>query len=660
MNRHKYHSFLTFSLLILSLLLNIITPNIIFSYGELQDNSVITINITEDNVVIGYVKVRVLNIDNYPYNILIDIVLDREAIIRLTDSKNPSSILVFRMQYYVNNRTGTPSYIEKYYDYYPLGLYLSSMVSADILDHIFISNITLDYAFIGNETIGGTIDIYRYMLQYNLKTDFIKDLEHYALSFYRIVNDPGWFTYKIFSGGRYIGRMEVAASQVFSNTSDLRIYLEIFDREYIDLLNISVSVYGTPDSNVRSKFSRDFLLNPGEDIILPKELGLDARTITLDTVIIKFGIRGYSKILNLTKDLGVVTLSPQREYIAFPLQASLLSYKDIGNGWIEATIGITGDIDRSELSLRYIPSTGGDPIVIRCFLVSDINYSYLLYTYFVFPQPGTYNGYLIISDGYRRANLSVNFRLTGPPEEILVRPIKDKYTVLNLDQYLYLEINRLERVVRMGLVSSGKEMKYLEKILYLKSKLSRPGNKNTYVLYIPVNNSLSFSEYYEIILIYDIKAYEITRPIIITINPVYEDLSWQLEAGSGDSIFPMVNGSTYGKFSIGPWVKNIRNELYLTLFNPYSPDLYRNAPNLLGFEIYFYNVADIKISNIEINYVDISEPSESPHMTELLAGEVHKEFNILDMLLSNYLILIILTAIIVLSITIVIIMRRKA
>ncbi len=628
----------------------------------LQDssrNSDLTINIMQENTVIGYINVKVLKINDYPYDVGIDIVFDKTTIIKLTKSKNPSPMIVFKVNYTIDDNQGGNNYLEKYYDYYPISFYLSNILPASTLDRIVIRNMSIDYAFIGNNTIGGSINIYNQMSKQNMSTGFIKDLEDYALDFIKIVNDPGWYTYKLISGGRYIGKVEVISSHVFSNASSLRVYLEIYDRHYIDLINVSLYVYGVTINQSKSEFSKFFILAPGEDIIFPSSLGMASKIYMLKEIILNFSVRYYSKILNLTKDTGVILLSPQKEAIIFPLKASIISSMNLGSGWVEVKVGIIGNLDRTTLNLNYIPISGGRPIVIRCFLVRNYNYSYsyVLYAYLVFSEAGNHIGYLNLSDGRRMANLTVNFNIPDAVKNISVKKVREKLVALNLDQYLYLEISRLERVVKMGLVPEEEKMRYLERALYLKNKLSKPGNKNIYVIFIPTNNSLLFSSYYELTINYELTSLDITRPITIVIKPVYEDPIWQPGASFNETVFPLINGTTDGLIVSGPWIKKLYNELHLTLFNPFSQDLYKDAPTLVGFEIYFYNVESIKILNIDMSYIDMSSPSKKPSIAVLLGSGTQEEIKLLDLVIDNILILIIGTLV---TLIIIIFLKRKS
>jgi len=607
------------------------------SYSEIDSPSNIRANLLSENVLkvdiienetnIGVIIITVNKYEDYPYEMILELQFYTQIISNLVESAAFSHFILLTIQYRIGKENNTRVSTIELNPTEPY-LYISRVVEASDLDHIYIDSMKLDYAFIGNKTIGGSIKLISIMDQFHMRHDFIKRLADFAIEIRKNLIDPGWIRYTLFGMGRIIGRFDIVASQNFSNTSDVRFHMEVIDEIYQKIMNVTLELEGEYLINGHNLVAYSFPLKSGEDIILPNMVGLERQKMKLNMIMASFVIGDYRKFLNVTKDIGVVYISPQKKIITLPLTASLVGVRELGNGWIEFKVGIDDDVDLTNLYVSYVRIAGNEPVIMRSLVGKNLEgHKYLLVIYASFSDMGGHRGLFVVFDGLRRSKIEVNFSVNTTPKDISIYPSEENYTVNDMETYLLLEIDRINRLIRTGLIDKSELLKYQEMLITLKSKLGREENKHTYVLYITLNKTLKFSDTLAISLFYNLTSYNLYQPIEIEVVPVYDDIRWKQRYESNQMFKVMVNGSSFGIYRIPSWTKTANGKLSLSLFNV----LYKwneNTPaKLLGFEIRFKNVVNISIQNVTVEYIEVSPPLESTYIHNI---ESIKEYGKVD------------------------------
>jgi hypothetical protein len=598
-------------------------------YGDLSDyttsyvDGVIYIYLYSDNVEIGQISIQVSYIDGiYPYDIIIEYVFYMDTIKSLLNSENVSPYIIFEYSYSVEDDSSING--RRIYDVTSVIIKMSKIVIGEDLDIIRLKNAEIKYTLFGLDTLTGSINLYDIMIEYGVPTYFLKELYLYRIYVNSIYIDPGWMNYEIYSGGRKIGLLMITSSNIFNNSNNVRFRLKLYDYIYSGIMQVILVVDGYSEPQ-GTRVSDKWTITPNEDIIIPTMFSFPVSRdlIVLERIYIEFIISNYIYVLNVTKDICPVILRPSVIYEALPIDAVIDGVNELGGGWLEVRVGFNSDIDITKLTVSYIPDSDNiRPISIRSFIANNIGeYRSYMKVFMLFPRSGSITGSLYLYESVadrilRRIKLPISYTLASfgsySHEEIMLN-----YSIHELNASILFDIDRLNRLIRLGIIEGDELWKYMEDVAILYGELANYEKVRIYVLDIPVDLSLGFGDHISIALEYLLKVHNEDIPVIIYIEPYFKD-EFGRESIIGNIIYrQFLNGSSMGYRSYPTWSRIIEDVVVINLYNIYSSDFDRDfyRPFLSGYKSYFINVENITLK-LNASYIDVSEPESHPVLSE--------------------------------------------
>ena len=518
---------------------------------------------------------------------------------------------------------------------------LASLAPGGDLTLISVERLVLTVVAVyrNGDTATVAVDLLQEAHRYGLDLSMVKNVHRYAFRVERTVMDPGWVGYKLVLGGRDIGLLKVTASQFFNRTAAVRFHYDLADETMSKLLTLEISMRVASPELPSSREVR-FTMEPGSDVVIPGAMpslkGLEE--IYLENVVARFSIPNYQVVVNISSDVGTIHIVKRRAVFSEYLPGSVMEAKPLGGGWVGVLVGLAERFDASELQVAYEAKSGSPrPLLVKAVVMEGMEgYQTTIWVLMAFGEEGVAEGTLLV----KTTNPTVSRRLEVPisvPIEgaatITVKPLEASYRVEEMNSTWLFELDRIQRLIRTGLVSGEELERYRMLEAILVSALDRYDEGiREYVVRVDVGDELGFGDTVVLQMNLSITADDPAEPILIYVEPVFRDTPPAMT--SSIRYVYLANSTSWG--SIYTYPEGGKAEVRLTLRIGYQLEGVgkwpEDAVNRLGeVWIHVVNAQAVELSGFRSSYVAVSPPERDPRVSSL----VHVERPGLDILAAT-------------------------
>ena len=463
---------------------------------------------------------------------------------------------------------------------------------------------------------------------------FIVKLDSILLDAERLILDPGWLEYRIKRGEKDIGRIRITAAPTFTNTYSIMIDYSVESIELADILGCSIEL--TIKSEEGGVYIWNYTLKAGDVVLVPQEGPEEIADIsTFKITNFKVSIRALNriiKILNVTEDVGVINVHrPQLKPIRRPLQ--ILWISDLGNGWIEIYAATDLDLTFNFASAKFMPRPGSNkPLMLRVAILENAyNHTRVFKVLMYFVRGGEVRGDLVlevsrpdVSKLTLYAPLSFHVKEGG---KVSVKSVSPRYYVAPYKRLIELEIDRLVRLMRLGIIPRGLMEEYETKLVRYREALEKIRGDRV-VLEVTLDQELS---YYDLVLVeavLNVSLRDSRSPLLVVTDLKVED---GVETTTPVKFRYWLNSSSTGRL----YFKGFRGYklIRLTLTIGYTKEFYRDHrvsdTNFIREAIVeFYNVKDVKVKALKVSIYKFSRPFLDPRVSVELGAENIEDYSV--------------------------------
>lgn len=489
--------------------------------------------------------------------------------------------------------------------------------------------LTIVVVYKDGDTATATLNLLQEAHRYGLDLSMVKGLHKYAFKVERTVMDPGWVGYKLVLRGRDIGMLKVTASQFFNNTAAVRFHYDLSDETMSKLLTLEISMRIESPSLATPRETR-FTMEPGDDLVIPGAMpslkGLEE--IYLKNVVARFSIPNYQVVVNVSGDVGVIRVVRRRAVFSEYMPGGLVKTEPLGGGWIGVLVGLAERLDASELRVSYEAREGSpQPLLIKAVVLEGMEgYQTALWVLMAFDRKGVAEGTILVETTNPTVNRRIEVPISVPIEgaaTMTVEPLKADYRVEELNSTWLFELDRIQRLMRTGLVSGEELERYRVLEALLISALSRYGEGiREYVVRVEVGDELRFGDTVVLGMNLSIIADDPAKPILVYVEPVFRGTP-PATTSSVRHVY-LANSTSWG--SIYTYPEGGKSEIRLTLRVGYQLEGVGRWPedvvNRLGeVWIHVVNARAVKVSGFRSSYVAVSPPERDPRVSSLIHVE---------------------------------------
>ncbi len=499
--------------------------------------------------------------------------------------------------------------------------------------------LTIIVVYRNGDTATVSVDLLREAHRYGLDLSMVKNVHRYAFKVERTVMDPGWIGYKLVLMGRDIGLLKVTASQFFNRTAAIRFHYDLADETMSKLLTLEISMVVKSPALTSPREVR-FTMEPGSDIVIPGAMpslkGLEE--IYLENVVARFSIPNYYVMVNISDDVGVIHIVKRRAVFSEYLPGDLVKAEPLGGGWVGILVGLAERFDASELRVSYEAKEGSpQPLLVKAVVLEGMEgYQTVLWVLLAFGSEGVAEGTLLVET----TNPTVSRRFEAPvsvPIEgaagMTVKPLEASYWVEEINSTWLFELDRIQRLIRTGLVSGEELEKYRMLEALLISALNRYDEGiREYVVRVEVGDELGFGDTIVLQMNLTVTADNPAEPILVYVEPVFRDPPPAMT--SSVRYVYLANSTSWG--SIYTYPEAGKAEIPLTLRIGYQLEGVGRWPEdavnrLSELWVHVVNAREVSVSGFHSSYVSVSPPERDPRVASL----VHVERPGLDMVAAT-------------------------
>ena len=587
------------------------------------------------NMSIGTVVLSISDYEGHPYDITVIYELNPYRLGQIVGEATEFRVIV---EYAAIRQSGASDQGSLIYKEFSGQLSLSNLVEAEILEKISIERLTFIIIVYGDKgTVFGILDLADLSRRLGLDLAYTLGLKWYAPSSQVELIDPGWMNIKLYSaGGAPFAVLRVTAAPFFNTTRSIRVVYDIINRKIAELVDISVQTkILVPGSKV---VYYSTILLPGEDIVIPgdvPQLGAYSR-VEITELVINASIPGYSHIVNVTNITGPILVTPPPRISPIRLSGEILEIKKLGAGWVRILVGIKSHLAPSNLKIDYIPEGNiRKPIVAGSLTDHGFRgYGTVLNILLAFRDPGNVSGILKIEYTSRNAPSKValfNVSL------ILDESAKVSDKVLNLDYEVsetkdrwILELDRVQRLLRLGMVKPEDRTYYEIKALELERLIERygqPGHPREFLVTFKIEDSLPLTSIVNVSLTLNVVPDDPLKPVGISLLRGSYTLDYALTGSLGETSYYLPNTTNGGVIEelVPREGANITLNLIIGLpVAECNADLSYKAGYMDTFTLHITNVVAVKVVNVSDSRVIVLNPPRDS-VNSCITGETGTE-----------------------------------
>ena len=491
---------------------------------------------------------------------------------------------------------------------------LASRLGIGDLEAVRVSELAfLVSAYGPGGSVFGVVDLANVSRGLGLKLYLVKNLDKYFFTVRSETVDPGWVNFKVSTRSGLAAILRVTAAPWFNYTRALRIYYDVIRRDFASMARVDVSLEVLVDGVV---VRYDAELRGGKDLVVPGDVpGLESGSeIVVTGLSINVSIPSYSVAINVINATGPVRIVPPPKVSPLPLEARLLGVRALGNGWVEVLLGANQTLSYRDIYLDYLAEPGTpEPLVVRGVVVYGAQgFETLVKVLLAFPAGGEAKGTLRVAYGSRLAKLglyNISVDLEGGAEawgESLV----PEYSVEEVNFTWILEIDRIERLLRLGMVPEGERYAYEAKLAELRALLDRYGELGReYVVTLSIGRTLGLADFADLLLNLSIVPDNPGEKVVILVEPEVKPSPFE----EPHEYYYLLNTSNWGYLDrlLGREGGNLSLRLRLGLLAEgcgVEGGEAAGKNRLLQVRVRIVNAAEVKVRGVSGRLLHLSEP----------------------------------------------------